>query len=454
MPDVVVVGAGIGGMAAAARLAKLGHHVTVCERNSHAGGAIHRIERDGFSWDSGPAATGIPALLRDLFRTTGRPLEHYLDLQMWSVSRRHLFPDGSAVNVPTGSRAAQIDAFDRGLGHGAGREWSRHVDSQAAKWDVLREQLLDEPEGARRLLDRRVDKILRSSTSLAASLRSSLGDARLRQVAAHAVLEAGADPAAVPAWAAVTAYAERSFGRWSPPGGMAIVTDALVTRLAERGVDLMLGCEVEAITVGGDGSVNGVRSSDGDLAARIVVTDIDPRTVFGRLLSRNAAPAAARTFATARSAALPHLTHLGLSAAAPDLPQDLPQETVVHGDQPLVVVTTGHAPDGMSAWTLRWRGPAGRDPVEELASRGIDVRGLVVTRVDRSAVTLAAESGGCPWGLAPQRWRRTARRAELLHAVPGLHLVGAGGWPGPWIPTVLWETGHVATRVGKAAGRH
>jgi UDP-galactopyranose mutase len=54
MAEVVVVGAGLGGMAVAARLAKRRHRVTIVERNPMSGGAIGRIEQDGFRWDSGP----------------------------------------------------------------------------------------------------------------------------------------------------------------------------------------------------------------------------------------------------------------------------------------------------------------------------------------------------------------------------------------------------------------
>ena len=66
MARVVVVGGGFGGMAAAARLARLGHEVTLLERAEHLGGALTTVEQDGFAWDAGPTTTLLPAVVRRL----------------------------------------------------------------------------------------------------------------------------------------------------------------------------------------------------------------------------------------------------------------------------------------------------------------------------------------------------------------------------------------------------
>ncbi|MGW1347511.1 FAD-dependent oxidoreductase, partial [Kribbella sp. NPDC002412] len=74
MARVIVIGAGLAGLASAVRLAKLGHQVTICERDERLGGVLGRIEADGFSWDAGAASPTLPAALRDLFRKSGRPI--------------------------------------------------------------------------------------------------------------------------------------------------------------------------------------------------------------------------------------------------------------------------------------------------------------------------------------------------------------------------------------------
>src|SRR3954470_20250031 len=130
----VVVGGGFGGPAAAARLAKNGHQVTLVERRQRLGGAVGFVERDGFRWDAGPSSTAVPAVLRDLFRKSGRPLEKELDLVPVEPMREHRFRDGSRVVLPSGSRGAQLAAVDDGLGAGSGRAWVDYVHDFAGPW--------------------------------------------------------------------------------------------------------------------------------------------------------------------------------------------------------------------------------------------------------------------------------------------------------------------------------
>src|SRR5687767_6370186 len=139
MARVVVVGGGFGGLASAARLAKLGHDVTLLERSSQLGGALAPISDQGFTWDAGPASTLVPAVLRDLFRKSGRPLEAELgtELEPLEPVREHRFEDGTSVRITGGSRAAQLADFDE-LDPGLGRQWVDYVDSFADDWDVLR----------------------------------------------------------------------------------------------------------------------------------------------------------------------------------------------------------------------------------------------------------------------------------------------------------------------------
>ena len=91
MSRVVVVGGGFGGLASAVRLAKLGHEVTLLERSATLGGALATVAEGGYSWDAGPSSTLLPAVIRDLFRKSGRPVERELDLVQLDVIREHRF---------------------------------------------------------------------------------------------------------------------------------------------------------------------------------------------------------------------------------------------------------------------------------------------------------------------------------------------------------------------------
>ncbi len=202
MARVVVVGGGYGGLASAARLARsLGHQVTLVERLPEPGGALDRVEADGFGWDAGPTYTLLPAVLRDLFRKSGRPLER--EPGAWSaldVVREHRFEDDTRVRVPAGTRRRrQLAAFDE-LESGLGQRWVDHVASYTDDWEVLRRGYLEEPwtpGDAPREVAARLD----SRETLHKRLQKTFRDERLRQVAGHPFVADGHDLRNVPAWA-------------------------------------------------------------------------------------------------------------------------------------------------------------------------------------------------------------------------------------------------------------
>src|SRR3954452_11299154 len=119
MARVVVIGGGFGGLASAARLAKLGHEVTLLEGGDRLGGAVGYVEQDGFRWDSGPISTLLPAGPGALSRKSGRALEKEVELVPVEPMRQHRFPDDDVVlDLPGGSRGAQIAAVDEPFGAG------------------------------------------------------------------------------------------------------------------------------------------------------------------------------------------------------------------------------------------------------------------------------------------------------------------------------------------------
>lgn len=430
MARVVVVGGGLAGMATAARLAKLGHRVTLCEAGDRLGGALASVEQDGFVWDGGAPSTMLPAVLRDLFRKTGRPLERELELVPLDPVREHRFADGSVLALPGGSRAAQITAVDR-LGAGLGRTWAAYVASYAGEWELVRRDYAERPYD-KATADRAVTAVLRSRRSLAARA-SSLSDARLRAVALHHARAGGQDPERVPAWWGFWSYLEQRVGAATVPGGFSAVAQVLGERLATRGVDVRLGAPVSDV-LARKGRAQGVLTRDGELPADVVVVATDPSRL----------PALARHVRRTRPVPPPRVVHLGLTGEL-----DLAHQTVIHGSPDLLVHRGGSAPDGAAVLTVvAWGLAPGADPVDLLVQRGVDLRDRMVTRVDRSSAEIAA--GGSPYGLA---WNgRATLRRQLGPATPveGLYAAGAHAAPGAGVPLVGLSAALVAQVVGPA----
>ncbi len=434
MARVVVLGGGFGGLASAVRLAKLGHAVTLVERSPGLGGALSRVTADGFTWDAGPSWTLLPAVIRDLFRKSGRPLERELDLVPLPLVREHRFEDDTSVSVPS-SRAGQIAAFDT-LEPGLGQRWVDHVASYADDWEVLRRGYLEVP-WEREHLSRELTARLASREVLHKRLRRTLRDERLRLVAGHPFVAEGHDLRNVPAWLGVTAYLEQRFGAWTVPGGMALVGEALTRRLETRRVTVLTSTTVRDLVLR-EGRVVAVSTSAGELDADVVVCAVDPRSL------PTLAPLVRRTM----PAIPPVVTHLGLRGDVPDLPHEL----VLHGDPMLVVRTGGQAPDGCHAWTVHGRGRLAEDLLVALARHRIDVRDQVVTRVDRSPRDLVEAWGGSPLGVLWQGRATVRRRLGPDTPVPGVFAAGAHATPGAGLPFVGLSAALVAQSVGPAVG--
>ncbi|MFI5682578.1 phytoene desaturase family protein [Streptomyces sp. NPDC051636] len=292
MARIAVIGAGMGAMAAAARLAVAGHRVAVYERTETYGGAVRRFERDGFRFDTGPGLLPLPAVYRDLFVKTGKePLEACVELVQVDPSSRHVFADGTAVSLPNASRAGVVSALDEALGAGAGQRWGDFLVRAREAWDRTRRPLLEEPlwPNWRVLAERdpypavphkRLLRTRRAGT-LAEVGAWELRDPRLAALLESHTLAHGLDPRVAPASAAVLPYLEHAFGTWYVRGGIRELARAVYERCVARRVEFVFGAEVTGI-LEKDGRAAGVELAGGTVAeADHVVADVHPLRLRG-----------------------------------------------------------------------------------------------------------------------------------------------------------------------------
>lgn len=430
---VVVVGGGYGGLASAARLAKLGHEVTLLERLDTLGGAVTTVAADGFAWDAGPTTTLLPAVLRDLFRKSGRPLERELELEPLDLVREHWFADGTVLGLPGHSRAAQLRAFEA-LSPGLGERWTAYVESFGEDWEVLRKAYFEVPWD-RTTLPREVTARLDSRETLHKRLKRTFRDERVRQVAGHPFVADGHDLRNVPAWAGLVAYLEQRFGAWTVPGGMARVAEALTARMATRGVTVALGSTATDLVVR-EGRVAAVATDSGTVDADAVVVAVDPRML----------PALAGHVERTMPAMPPVVCHVGVSEPVPDLAH----EVVLHGDPLLVVRTGGTAPAGGAAYTVHGRGRLAEDILKALARQGVDLRHHLVTRVDRSPRAQVEQWRTSPYGVLWQGRGTVRARLGPWTPIEGVYAAGAHATPGAGLPYVGLSAALVAQAIGPA----
>jgi phytoene dehydrogenase-like protein len=431
---VVVIGGGLAGCAAAARLAKLGHEVTLVETLPTLGGAVGVVEQDGFEWDAGPHATALPAVLRDLFRKSGRPLERELDLVHVDPMREHRFGDGSRVVLPSGGRTAQIEAIDEGLGAGLGREWVDYVHDQAESWDLLRREYLERPWSPD-LASKQTHDLLRSRLMLHKAVTRRFKDTRLRTLAWHHCVQGGHDPRNVPAWFGMLDYLEQNFGTWTFPGGFGRLAELLTKRLAERRVTVLTGTTAQDLVMEPSGPV-AVRTDAGSVDCDKAVVAVDPRRL----------PALRAHVRRSMPAIPPLVTHVGLSEEVPDMPT----EVVVHDEFVVTIRTDGRAPAGKSAWTLSGRGKISEGLVMALVRQRIDLRDVVETELTLTPRDQVERWSGSPVGVLWQGRATVTDRLAARTPLPEVYAAGAHTGGGGWVPFVGLSAAVVAEAVGPA----
>ena len=500
MARVVVVGAGLGGLAAAARLAAGGHAVTVVEQARDVGGKLGWYARDGHAFDTGPSLVTLPQVYRDLFAATGSPLEDAVELVGLDPAVAYRFADGARLAVP-GDPAQVPAAMDDALGAGAGAEWSALLRRAAAMWRVTEQPFLRSPlQGpatlARLARSGRDVVTVAPWQSLRGVGRRYLRHPHLRTLLDRYATYSGSDPRRAPAVLATVPYVEQAFGSWYVRGGLHRLARAVAERAVERGAVVRTSCPATRVVI--DGSVvRGVRLADGEvLPADVVVSGVDAAALYTDLLppDRRTRPVRRRL-----GAATPSLSGFVLLLALRGRTPGLAHHTVLFPDDydaefdavfgegrhrgtprpvadPTVYVSAPddpalrpdpdseswfvlvNAPRHDPAGGVDWDAPGLADAyaarvLDVLARRGLDVRERLRWSVVRTPADLARETGsvgGSIYGTSSNGARAAFLRPGNVSPVRGLYLVGGSSHPGGGLPLVALSAEIVAGLIGPA----
>ena len=290
---VVVVGAGLAGLATALHLLGAGRRVTVVERDPTPGGRAGRLDLNGFRLDTGPTVITMPELIEEALAAVGEKLGDRLELVDLHPAYHARFADGSAIDVHTDPGAMEQEirekvsaARRRGLPPAAGLA---HRALPRADGDLHRRQL----RLAARRPGPRPGAAGRARGLRAARRRgspSSCDDERLRRIFSFQALYAGVPPAKALAAYAVIAYMDTIAGVSFPKGGVRALPQALADAAADAGAEFRYGTTVTGLERSG-GRVRALRtvptdepSADGDrLAADAVVLTCDLPVSYGLL---------------------------------------------------------------------------------------------------------------------------------------------------------------------------
>ncbi len=140
MKKIIIIGAGLGGLSAACRLAKAGFSVTVLEKNESVGGKVNIIEAGEYKFDTGASLVTLPHIFEELFEFCGKSLEDYLTFERLDPICRYFWSDGTVLDVSqnlekTEEQIAKIAPEDVG-------NFRKYIADAKAKYEIAEKTFL------------------------------------------------------------------------------------------------------------------------------------------------------------------------------------------------------------------------------------------------------------------------------------------------------------------------
>jgi 1-hydroxycarotenoid 3,4-desaturase len=492
--DVIVVGSGMGGLAAGLRLSLRGLAVTVVDRAPAPGGKIRQLQTSLGAIDLGPTVLTMRWVFDELLSGSGLCFDNLADIEPLEVIAHHRWPDGSRLDLYADTERCR-DAVGRFAGMA---ELRRHDHLLAMAGDLYRgleQGYLRQAEPSMGSLLRRagpagVLALCRAQpfASLWRRLGQYLRDDRLRQLYARYATYCGSSPLDAPATLMLIAHVERQ-GVWRVDGGLGRLATALADAAERHGAQFRHGESVDAIEVQG-GRATGVRLRNGEtLRARAVLMNGDVRDLraggLGQAVRKAVRPShlGDRSLSAVTWAGLDKVKDTGLGHHNVFFSADYPAEFKALFDQhrlprdPTVYLCAADRPRRPDAGvtperlfflvnapadgdrpdfdTTRCASEAARRARGTLARCGLDVDlqapGFQAT-TPGDFHGLFPSTGGALYGAATHGWRAAFSRSGCRSRLPGLYLAGGSVHPGPGVPMAALSGLAAADRLAAELG--
>jgi phytoene desaturase len=280
--EIIIIGAGPGGLASAILLASAGLRVRIFERLPHVGGRTSSIEAQGFKFDLGPTFFLYPRVLEEIFEKAGRRLDRELEMVRLDPQYRILFGAGGHLDcTPNPARmAAEISRLSPLDGPG----FHRFLAENRAKFELFRPCIEHAFLSLRDVINTRMLKLLpviNPHLSVEQYLRKFFSDERVRLAFSFQSKYLGMSPFQCPSLFSILSFLEYEYGVFHPIGGCAAITSKMAEIADAMGVEIHLGDAVQEILFEGRKAV-GVRTESGSHFGGAVVVNAD----FARAMCR------------------------------------------------------------------------------------------------------------------------------------------------------------------------
>ncbi|MEI4231578.1 1-hydroxycarotenoid 3,4-desaturase CrtD [Roseovarius sp. D22-M7] len=481
---VVIVGSGIAGLCAAARLAHHGPRVLVLERHATPGGKMRSLPSAAGPVDAGPTVLTLRGVFDELFHDLGERLEDHLTLIPQRILARHFWPDGSRLDLhdTEDDSAEAIRAFAGSRAAAQFRTFSARARTLFNGFDapVMQAPAPSLPGLAAHVM--RNPHLLRPMaplSTLADVLNHSFDDPRLAQLFGRYATYVGGSPYHVPGLLALIWQAEAA-GVWVVHGGMHRLACALQDLAQARGAEFRFGAHVERIEATPQDGTRAVLLADGTrIPADTVLFNGDPKALATGALGPDCAHVAPQTRAAPRSLS----AEVWAFAATPQGP-DLAHHNVFFRDDPksefdaldrgalvpdptLYVCAQDRGQPGPSGAPERFEIIANAPPLQDAPHkedheqcqtrtfRTLARFGLTFDPTPEAAALttpagfdrLFPASDGSLYGQSPHGMTAAFKRPTARTAIPGLYLAGGGTHPGAGVPMAALSGRHAVAAI-------
>lgn len=320
---VVIIGAGIGGIATANILAKAGYEVHVYEKNRQPGGRAGLLEKDGFRFDTGPSWYLMPEVFQHYFELFNKESSKELTLTRLSPAYKVFFEEGESVKIVSDLEkdAATFEAIESG----AGRQLKKYVQHGEQTYRLSLKHFLysnfsSVHDMTHHDILRRSHTMLRLAfTPIDRYVRSFFRDKRLRQILEYPMVFLGTSPFSAPALYSLMSALDFKEGVFYPKGGMYTIIERLMDISNELGVKYHYKTGVTAITSANGKATGVVISSSQQIQADIVISNADLHFTETMLLRAEDRTYPAKYWDKKQAGPSALLCYLGIKGSLPEL---------------------------------------------------------------------------------------------------------------------------------------
>ena len=297
--NVIVIGAGIAGLASSVRLAAAGHQVTVFEKNAYPGGKLSEININGFRFDAGPSLFTLPNLVTDLFKLAGKNPSDYFTYQQMEKACNYFYEDGTTFTAYH-NKQKFADELTQKLGLKSTKPIFKYLNKAARKYELTAPLFIE--KSLHKLSTYTNFKTLKAVSNLATYQltktindvnESTFKDERLVQYFNRFATYNGSSPYKAPGMLTMIPHLEHNIGTFFPDGGMIAITNSIHKLAQELGVKFVFNSDVQEIKADGNSGkkqVRGVVVNGGFQQADVVISNADIHPTYTKLLKNEPQP--------------------------------------------------------------------------------------------------------------------------------------------------------------------